>query len=124
MISAMKGHQGALGEIQNASDVFITPNQRSEFLNVIDHQGDRLRFLKANNIQTITGTQARNWASTPEFQQAFKAVAGAQGRGDAALVAFAKASGMPAVTMERRLYNYATINAKIPGGVPIRRVML
>ncbi|MEV4373858.1 polymorphic toxin-type HINT domain-containing protein [Nonomuraea sp. NPDC049637] len=122
MVKAMGGHTQALAEIQNASTVYITPNQRHEFLNVTNGLNARRRFLEENNIQTITGQQAEAWASSAEFRAAFNAVVGAKGRGDAALVGFAAASGMTAVTMERNLTNFVTQTLRLPG-VPLRRVM-
>jgi hypothetical protein len=51
----------------------------------------------------------------------FQAVKAEQGRGDAALAAFSKATGHEAVTMERRLYNFLTMTRK-ELGIQIRRL--
>lgn len=51
----------------------------------------------------------------------FNKIKNIHGRGDAALIAFAKSTGYEAVTMERRLYNFVT-NTLQDAAVPIRRL--
>jgi hypothetical protein len=67
------------------------------------------------------GPRAQNAAATADFKRVFGVVAKAQGPGDAALAAFAKATKYEAVTLESRLYNFLTQTRK-DLGVPIRRV--
>ena len=122
MVRAMNGHQGAMGAIGNARSVAITPNQFREFTSVPRGGAARRQFLADNNISVITGSDAAGIASSPAFRAAFDAVVGAQGRGDAALIGFAAATGRTAVTMEKRLTNFVVHTARIPG-VNIRRVM-
>lgn len=100
-------HAAAMSEITSASEVFITPNQLNEFT----HFGGisraqrhaRQQFLRDHNIQVLDGQAL---AQNPEFQRVFEAVRGAQGRGDAALVGASNATGIEAVTFERRLENF------------------
>jgi RHS repeat-associated protein len=120
--AAEKGHAGALAEIRGGK-TYITPNQYNEFLNVSSstQRNARAAFLQNEGIDVFGGKQAGNIAGTAEFQQIFQKVEPIQGRGDAALGAFAKATGYEAVTMEKRLYNLFTHTwPKLE--VPIRRV--
>ena len=119
--AAEKGNAGALAEIR-AGTTYATPTQYREFLNVNStaQRNARATFFKNEGIQIFGGEKAGNIAHTPEFQRIFKLIEPIQGRGDAALGAFAKATGYEAVTMERRLSNL--FNASYPKlGVPIRR---
>ncbi len=123
LVHASRGHAGALAELENASKVYVTPNQLREFL---AGGAGRRQFIAQHNIQVYGGAQARSAASSSDFQKVFSAVRAAQGRGDAALLAFARTTGITAVTMERRLFNYATQGSNsvlrlLP--VPIRRVL-
>jgi hypothetical protein len=120
--AAEKGHAGALTEIR-AGKTYITPNQYNEFLNVSSsaQRNARIAFLKNEGIKVFSGEQAGNIAATKGFQQIFQKVVPIQGRGDAALSAFAEATGYEAVTMEKRLFNL--FDKTWPQlGVPIRRV--
>ena len=121
--AAERGHGAALAEIR-AGLTYITPNQLREFLNVATRAqaAARRAFLARESIQVFGGPQAGRLAQTAEFQRIFHAVlAAGQGRGDAALAAFAKGTGFEAVTMERRLSNLLIYTlGKL--GVPIRRV--
>jgi hypothetical protein len=60
-------------------------------------------------------------ASGANFQKTFGAVVRAQGRGDAALAAFARETGFEAITMDRRLFNFVTKTLQDPS-IPIRRI--
>lgn len=121
MVKAMRGHAGALAEIQNKT-VHITPNQLREFLNVTSGLNARRAFLRANDIKVIGGAQARQIASSPAFQEMFaKVMKAGHSRGDASLVAFAHASGIEGVTMEKRLSNYVIHTLRMPN--VIRRVI-
>lgn len=100
----------------------MTPNQYREFLNVNANEvAPRRAFLDTEGIQTFSGPQAAQAAGTMEFQDVFSAVAPQQGRADAALVAFARATGYEAVTMERKLVNFIKLTLQDPS-IPIRRV--
>lgn len=59
----------------------------------------RRAFLETEGVQLFGGPQAGQIAGTAPFQQTFGAVVGAQGRADAALAGFARATGYEAVTM-------------------------
>ena len=122
LIAAEKGNANALAEIRSG-DTYITSNQLNEFLNVntASQRRSLKAFLKNENIEVFNGKQAQSIASSSDFQNVFKTVAKDQGRGDAALSAFAKATGYEAVTMERRLSNYL-IYSRPKLGVPIRRL--
>lgn len=78
----------------------------------------RRAFLEAESIIVFGGTRARIIVASTDFQIVFRQVVG---RGDAALAAFARATGYEALTMERRLYNLL-INTLSQLQVPIRRV--
>jgi RHS repeat-associated protein len=118
LVNAQRGHQGALNEIRGGQ-TFVTPNQYREFL---AGGPGRRQFLEQEGVGLFGGPQAGRAAATPEFQRVFNAVSPAQGRGDAALCAFACATGFTAVTMERRLFNFVTHTLRDPS-IPIRRVM-
>ena len=121
--AAERGHAAALAEIR-AGETYITPNQLREFLNVTTaaQAAARRAFLAQEGVQVFGGPRAGQLAQTAEFQQVFQTVLNAgQGRGDAALAAFARVTGFEAVTMERRLTNLLT-NTLAQLGVPIRRV--
>jgi RHS repeat-associated protein len=119
LVNAFKGNANALAEIR-AGTTYVTPNQFREFLNV-NEVAARRAFLETEGVQLFAGSQAGQIASTATFQQTFGAIVGAQGRGDAALAAFAKSTGYEAVTMERRLFNYIKYTVKDPS-IPIRRI--
>ncbi|MEO3767231.1 RHS repeat-associated core domain-containing protein [Streptomyces sp. B8F3] len=120
MVKAMRGHANALAEIQSKI-VKITPNQLREFLDVTNGMNARKAFLKDNSISVISPADARRWASSPEFKEMFaKVMKSGHSRGDAALVAFARASGIEAVTMEKRLSNFVNMTLQVPD--VIRRV--
>jgi hypothetical protein len=119
LVSAFKGGATALDEIR-AGTTYITPNQLNEFLNVTEVSA-RGNFLSTEGIQVFGGPRAGQIASTTSFQETFAAVVNSQGRGDAALAAFAKATGYEAVTMERRLFNFITLTLK-DSTIPIRRI--
>jgi hypothetical protein len=122
IVAAEQSHAGALTEIR-AGQTFITPNQYNEFLDVepFTQRAARRAFLAAENIRVFGGPRAGTLASSPAFRDTFLQVAAQQGRGDAALAAFARLTGFEAVTMERRLYNFLT--QSLPQlGVPIRRI--
>ncbi|GLZ30163.1 hypothetical protein Lesp02_23530 [Lentzea sp. NBRC 105346] len=118
MVNAQKGHQGALDEIR-AGTTYVTPNQYREFL---AGGPGRREFMQEEGIELFDGARAAQVAGTSEFQTAFNSVRDAQGRGDAALCAFACATGYTAVTMEKRLFNFVTKTLK-NSPIPIRRVM-
>ena len=120
LVNAMKGNANALAEIR-AGKTFITPNQFREFVNVPMNATARRGFLAQEGIETFGGARAGALARQPGFQQTFQAIAGTHGRGDAALLAFAKATGYTAVTMEKRLYNFVTQTLRDPS-IPIRRI--
>jgi hypothetical protein len=118
-----QGHPGALGEIRTGR-TFITPNQFREFMDVSTsaQRSVRRMFLHTEGIRLFSGPRAGTIARSPIFQQVFQAVVKPHGRGDAALVAFAKTTGYTAVTMDRRLYRFLTHT--VPQlQVPIRRVI-
>ncbi|HEX6340286.1 RHS repeat-associated core domain-containing protein [Umezawaea sp.] len=118
MVKANKGHAGALAEIRGGK-TYVTPNQHREFL---AGGAGRREFMEREGIELFGGPQAGQVAGTERFQSTFASVNPAQGRGDAALCAFACATGYQAVTMERRLFNFVTKTLK-NSPIPIRRVM-
>lgn len=67
------------------------------------------------------GPQAGQIARTNALQKPFQTLVGVQGRGDAALAAFARATGYEAITMDRRLLNFITQTLRDPS-IPIRGV--
>ncbi|KHL91173.1 hypothetical protein QW71_36200 [Paenibacillus sp. IHB B 3415] len=100
---------------------YITPNQYNEFLNVSTtaQRTSRKAFLQQEGVGVFGGSQAKAISETSAFQQVFRSVKTSHGRGDAALGAFAKATGYEAFTYERRLYNH--YKHTLPNlGVPIR----
>ncbi|WP_380180405.1 RHS repeat-associated core domain-containing protein [Kalamiella sp. sgz302252] len=108
LIAASRGEQGALDLIRS-KNTYITPNQLHEFLDVTDKAqlAARKTFLSQENIKTFSGEAAREASQSSGFRDVFEAVLGAgHSRGDVALAAFAKATGITAVTAERRLSNY------------------
>ena len=109
----------ALSEIR-AGTTFVTPNQYREFLNVREVSARR-RFFDQEGIQLFAGSNAKSISESSTFQHTFGIVAAQQGRGDAALAAFADATRFEAVTMERRLFNFVTQTMR-NSTVPIRRI--
>jgi RHS repeat-associated protein len=118
MVNAQKGNQKALAEIR-AGTTYVTPNQYREFL---AGGAGRREFMQQEGIELFGGARAAQVAGTPRFQTAFNSVVRAQGRGDAALCAFACATGYTAVTMEKRLFNFVKLTLR-NSPIPIRRVM-
>jgi hypothetical protein len=117
LINAQRGHPGALSEIR-AGETYVTPNQFNEFM---AGGTGRHEFLQQEGVQLFGGPEAGDVASQPGFQKTFGSVVGAQGRGDAALAAFARETGFEAVTMDRRLVNFIAQTLRDPN-VPIRLV--
>jgi len=118
--AAERGHASALAEIR-AGQTLVTPNQLREFLNVNSamQQAARRSFLDREGIAVLGGPQAGVVAHTSIFQEVFQAVVVDHGRADAALAAFAKATGFEAVTLEQRLTNFLT-HTHPRLGVPLR----
>jgi hypothetical protein len=81
----------------------------------------RRAFLASEGIGHFGGPIAGQIARSVPFQDVFTTVNATHGRSDAALAAFAKATGLEAVTSERRLFNFLTQTLR-QLGVPIRRV--
>ena len=119
LVAGFRANAGALAEIRSGT-TYVTPNQWREFLNVSEAAARR-GFLEAEGVQLFGGPGAGQAAGGAGFRQTFGAVVGAHGRGDAALVSFARETGYEAVTMERRLVNYVTQTLRDPA-VPIRRI--
>src|SRR5438477_81795 len=121
--AAERGHAAALADIQ-AGRTFVTPNQWREFLDVQTGRQRKARraFLRRESVELFGGPAAAAVARQPAFQTLFRRVAPHQGRGDAALAAFALQTGFEAVTMDGRLYNFLTLTLHGPR-VPIRRVV-
>jgi len=119
LIQAQRGHAGALSELR-AGPTYVTPNQFNEF--VAGGPGRRA-FLEAEGIGVFTGPQAGRVASGTAFQKTFQSIVGAQGRGDAALAAFARQTGFEAITMDRRLVNFIRYTLQDPS-IPIRQIPL
>ena len=92
--AAEKGHVNALAAIR-AGKTFVTPNQFREFLDVSSSPQRKARraFLFREGIELFGGPRAGAIARSAEFQQVFLQISTAKGRGDAALAAFAKATG-------------------------------
>ncbi len=123
LINALeKGNHDALKVIES-SQTFITTNQFKEFLNVTDkiQKNARFQFLKSNGIVVLGGKKAKVLSQMMEFQKVFKKVRKIHGRGDAALAAFSKVTGIDIVTAERRLFNFLTKTMKNLG-IRVRRV--
>lgn len=119
--AAERGHAVALAEIQ-AGRTFVTPNQLREFLNVRTGRQRKSRrvFLRRASVECFGGSAAAVAAGQPAFQTLFRRMAPHQGRGDAALAAFALQTGFEAVTMDGRLFNFLTLTLRGPR-MPIRR---
>jgi hypothetical protein len=109
LVAAERGDERALAEIR-AGRTYITPNQYKEFLDVETsaQRSARRQLLEREGVELFSGPRAGELARTEEFRRVFGAVAPEQGRNDAALAAFSKATGNEAVTLERRLYNFLT----------------
>jgi hypothetical protein len=118
--AAERGNAAALAEIQ-AGQTLVTPNQLREFLNVnsATQRAARRSFLDREGIAVFGGQRAGVVARTSIFQEVFQAVVVDHGRADAALAAFAKATGFEAVTLEQRLTNFLT-HTHQRLGVPLR----
>jgi hypothetical protein len=122
VFAAERGHAQALAEIR-AGMTYVTSNQFREFLDVRSQaqRAARKAFLNGEGIREFRGFPAWLLSQSLSFQNTFRRVAPQQGRGDAALAAFARETGYEAVTMDRRLYNYLT--RSMPQlGVPVRRI--
>ncbi len=118
----------ALAEIQ-AGETLITPNQLREFAffngitNIQRHA--RLTFLRQQGIEVFGGPYAGRIADLPDFQQVFRTIVEQQGRGDAALAAFARATGFEAVTANSRLVRLIALTLQSPTrfpAIPIRNL--
>ncbi|MBX3276341.1 MAG: hypothetical protein KF729_39170, partial [Sandaracinaceae bacterium] len=125
IIHAMdRGHAGALAEIR-AGVTYITPNTYRELLNV-NRTGQRSRirqWLRVEGIRVYGGPRAGRVAGTPDFQTVFRGTRRAgHSRADATLGAFARATGIEAVTLEGRLWRYYHLT-RSAWGVPIRRLI-
>jgi hypothetical protein len=118
--AAERGNAVALAEIQ-AGQTLVTPNQLREFLNVnsATQRAARRSFLDREGIAVFGGQRAGVVARTSIFQEVFQAIVVDHGRADAALAAFAKATGFEAVTLEQRLTNFLT-HTHQRLGVPLR----
>jgi hypothetical protein len=114
----------ALSEIRSANTRLVTPNQFREFTDfpgiTSAQRTSRVSFMATENVELFGGPRAGAVAQTPEFQEAFRAIERAQGRGDAALVAFSRATGTPAITANTKLVNFIdqTMGAS-PAGRPL-----
>jgi RHS repeat-associated protein len=120
--AAEKGSMSSLAEIRGGK-TFVTPNQLKEFFNVNSSSqlASRKAFLSQEGIQLFGGKQAGVVAKSFVFKNVFQSVAPNQGRSDAALAAFGKATGFTVVTTERRLFNFLT-KTQPQLNVPVRRV--
>ncbi|MEJ8307391.1 RHS repeat-associated core domain-containing protein [Saccharibacillus sacchari] len=121
LIAAAEKNDTKALDIIREGKTYVTPNQYNEFFNVSTAAQKKFRknFLQQEGIDIFGGLQAKEISQTSEFQQVFKSVKASHGRGDAALGAFAKATGYEAFTYERRLYNH--YKHTLPNlGVPIR----
>lgn len=105
-----------------ASDAFITPNQLREFTAFRGISASQLRarkaFLRTHNISVLNG---KTLSQGTDFKAAFKSIVGHQGRGDAALAAFARETGFEALTFEKRLHNFI-IHTLRDSTIPLRRL--
>jgi len=112
----------SLAELRRADEVFITPNQFNEFTRFKGisraQRQSRQAFLAAEGINVLDGKAV---SELPGFRAAFNAVSTAHGRNDGALVAAAKVTGIDAITLEKRLFNYVTQTLQDPS-IPIRRI--
>jgi len=88
----------------------VTPNQLREFFNVhsATQRAARSTFLDREGIAVFGGQHAGVVVRTSIFQEVFQAVVLDHGRAEAALAAFAKATGFEAVTLALRLTNFLT----------------
>ena len=123
LIHAMKGNANAMNALTSASKVYLTPNIYREF--IAGGVGTR-QFLKQIGAEVYGGERAAAASKLDEFREVFHAVNAQFGRGDASLLAFSRVTKIRAVTMERRLFNWATQNSssvmrRLP--VPITRVV-
>ena len=119
LVRAERGHVAALAEIRRGPTL-VAPNQFNEFL---AGGASRRAFLEREGIEVLSAKAARTLASTPSFRQAFDSIVAAQGRADAALAAFAKASGLEAVTMDGSLVNFIQMTLR-DHSIPITRIPL
>ncbi len=115
-----RGSTTALSEIR-AGQTFLTQAQYNEFLhvNTSAQVQARLNFLNTENITVYTDPDIIN---SQVYLDVYNTIVKAgHGVGDAMLAGYAKATGIEAVTMERRLFNFLTETlAKL--AVPIRRI--
>ncbi|MBN1959548.1 MAG: VCBS repeat-containing protein [Deltaproteobacteria bacterium] len=100
----------ASAALRAADEVLITPNQLREFLHfpgiTSAQRSARRAFLEREGIRLFGGPRAGATAATSAFQEAFQALRRQQGRGDAALMAFSRATGIPAVTANTKLLRF------------------
>ncbi|HKO90854.1 MAG TPA: RHS repeat-associated core domain-containing protein, partial [Polyangiaceae bacterium] len=117
LVKAFQGSAAALSALRRTTS-FVTPNGLREFL---AGGAGRAAFLEREGVQLFGGPEAGAVANSAVFQETFQKIAAAQGRADAALAAFAKATGIPAITFERRLVNFITQTLR-DSSIPISRV--
>jgi len=95
----------ALNLIKN-NKVFISTNQYNEFAKFKGisraQRHSRLQFLMQNNIRILTPENSN------AFKDLFKAIAKAQGRGDAAFAALAMQTGLKSYTANSKLARWLT----------------
>ena len=102
--------RNATQAISAARDRFITPNQLREFLHVPGmsraQRQSRLQWMQQHDIQVLDPDAAEALSSSPRFREVFDALRAEHGRGDAALVAFARVAGWRALTGNTSLVRY------------------
>ncbi len=100
-------HSTASNVLNSLDYRLITPNQLREFLHFrgisSSQLASRKRFLAENGVSLLDG---RSLANSSEFQRVFQRVSGYHGRADGALIGAANALGIPAYTLDGRLYKF------------------
>jgi hypothetical protein len=109
-VMAFKGNSNAISALSVSARKYITPNQLREFLNVTTQAEKKARraFLAQQGIKVLNPKAASHLAGTSIFKVTFGVISKTHGRGDAALVSFARAGNFKILTGEKRLPNFVT----------------
>lgn len=87
-----------------------------------EHSGRHARRSRGISIHRFWVLDGRALSQNPEFRRVFDAVRAAQGRGDATLIGASRATGIEAVTFEKRLTNFITYTLRDPTSPVPRRM--
>ncbi|MEK8029820.1 SpvB/TcaC N-terminal domain-containing protein [Ideonella sp. DXS29W] len=125
VIKAQQGNQNALTTVR-AAETFVTTAQRSEVLNAGTRAqaSAREQFLAQEGIRALrpAGKFSLTEAGPQVWDLIDTTMNAGHGPNDAMLAAVSKVTGIPIVTMEKRLVNFFQLSAGKRFNVDIRRV--